>query len=188
MNTFECYWKPVRAIGLEHLVLQQTEESVKADGLVIRNHNGSGLRVHYQIEFSTEWEPRGLRVQSIGSNPIELKLQTDGSGNWFDGDGQPLNALTGCYDVDVMATPFTNTPAIKRLNLAPGGASEIEVVFIVLPELSAQRARQRYTCLERGVEESRYLYENLDSNFKAELVVDKEQLVTLYQGQWERIG
>jgi hypothetical protein len=173
---------------LEHLVLQRNEEGIQADGLVIRHHNGSGLRVQYQIEFSPNWEPRNVRLQSTGSNPIELRLQTDGSGNWFDSEGQPIEALTGCYDVDVMATPFTNTPAIKRLNLAPGGASEIDVVFIVLPELSTQRARQRYTCLERGVEESRYLYENLDSNFKAELVVDREQLVTLYQGQWERIG
>jgi len=67
-----------------------------------------------------------------------------------------------------------------------------------------RRAAQRYTCLAQDANQSRYLYESLSSDFKAELWVDAEQLISrspsreagrsavrgerdivLYEGQWE---
>jgi hypothetical protein len=38
--------------------------------------------------------------------------------NWFDMDGKPIARFNACLDVDISATPFTNTP-INRIDWQP---------------------------------------------------------------------
>jgi uncharacterized protein len=126
-------------------------------------------------------------VQLLGEGKSEVKASSDGRGSWTGPDGRAIEFLKGCLDVDVMATPFTNTLAIRRLGLAVGEAREIEVAYVRIPDLELSRARQRYTCLEKNGEGAHYLYESLEGDFKAELAVDVEGLVLAYQGVWERV-
>jgi uncharacterized protein len=188
MMKIDTYWSAIGTAGLEHLDLLVSADGVKADGLVLRYHEGRGLRMRYELKCDAAWRAHELSVQMIEVGGANVSVSGDGEGNWFDYAGRSLDFLTGCVDVDVMATPFTNTLPIQRLDLIPGESKEIEVVYVTIPDLSVQRASQRYTCLEKGVETSRYLYESLGSDFKAELLVDENQLVVEYQGIWERAG
>jgi hypothetical protein len=45
MKRSETYWKAIGTVGLEHLVLVEMEDAIRADGLILRHHNAQGLRV-----------------------------------------------------------------------------------------------------------------------------------------------
>ncbi|HYS06949.1 MAG TPA: putative glycolipid-binding domain-containing protein [Candidatus Dormibacteraeota bacterium] len=105
-----------------------------------------------------------------------------------DGAGTALTDLDGCIDLDIAATPFTNTLPIRRLGLRPGGAADVEVVYIAVPDLRVSRVRQRYCCLRAEKGCGVYLYENLQNGFRAELPVDADGLVLDYPEQWRRRG
>jgi uncharacterized protein len=186
MKFLEVYWTAIGTIGLEHLILLETTDGVQANGLVLRHHQGQGLRVAYQVDCDPGWNTRRVSVQLFSKEAIELHLTADGDGKWKSTDGGALEELEGCLDVDVMATPFTNTLPIRRLGLAAGESREIAVAYVSIPDLWVSRARQRYTCLERHSGGGRYLYESLDGDFTAELAVDTEGLVLDYQGFWKR--
>jgi hypothetical protein len=184
----EIYWNAIGTTGLEHLHLEESRDGVHADGLVLRYHNGRGLRLGYEVQCDENWRTRELSAWIISEDEIRMQISSDGQGSWFDSVEKEIDFLQGCIDVDVMATPFTNTLPINRLHLTPGETRDIEVVYVRIPDLHYQRSGQRYTCLERGNSQSRYLYESLGSNFKAELVVDEDGLVISYQGIWDRAG
>ena len=92
--------------------------------------------------------------------------------------------LAGCIDVDIAATPFTNTLPIRRLNLAEGQARDIRLAYVPLPHLEVEPVAQRYTCLEEG---RRYLYEGLFRRFQGELHVDADGLVLDYPDTFKRV-
>ncbi len=80
-----------------------------------------------------------------------------------------MATLDGCTDVDISVTPFTNTLPIRRLNLDQDESTEIETVYISVPELQVETAIQRYTCLDSLDDEGgRYRYESVPSGFTAE--------------------
>jgi hypothetical protein len=170
--------------GMEHLRLEQHSNEIIADGMVIWAYQNLPLRIHYTVRCDASWAVRQVSVQANGSR---LRLTADGAGHWSRTPGTPLPALDSCLDVDIAATPFTNTLPIRRLALKPGASAEITVAYITIPELSLSPARQRYTCLEARPDGGRYRYESLASGFSAELTVDAEGLVIDYQGIFRRI-
>lgn len=87
-------------------------------------------------------------------------------------------------DIDVSATPFTNTLPIRRLGLAPGEAREILVAYVAVPALVPEPVWQRYTCLEAG---RRYRYEGLFRSYVGELSVDADGLALDYPGTFRRV-
>ena len=84
-------------------------------------------------------------------------------------------------DVDLSYTPATNTLPIRRLGLAVGEEAQIEVAWLVWPELEVRPARQAYSRLAQD----RYLYKQGD--FEAELVVDEHGLVLEYERLWRAV-
>jgi uncharacterized protein len=187
MKKTEVYWTAIGTPGLEHLILDQEQDGIKADGLVLRFHEGQGLRIEYQVYCDPGWRTRQVMVKLSGPEEKEVHLLADGMGSWNGINGEPLVALEGCLDVDIMATPFTNTLPVRRLVLAVGESREIDAVYVRVPDLQINRSRQLYTCLEKEAGGGRYLYESLDGDFKAQLVVDAEGLVLDYEGIWERV-
>ena len=94
--------------------------------------------------------------------------------------------LDGCIDVDISATPFTNTLPIRRLGLEPGESEELAVTYVRVPELLVGAERQRYSCLEAQANGELYRFEALPSGFTAELPIDAEGLVIDYPGLFRR--
>jgi hypothetical protein len=180
-------WSPWDEPGLEHLHLVQTPEFARADSVILTVRGGMPLRLHYEVRVDETWACREVRV----SIPIEggghLKLHADGDGLWTTDTGDRLPELDGCIDVDINATPFTNTLPIRRLGLAPGEWAEIDVAYILVPEMEVGAVRQRYTCIEQGEDGGRYKYEGLTSGFMAELRVDSDGLVLDYPEVFHRV-
>jgi hypothetical protein len=114
----------------------------------------------------------------------QIDLRGDGAGRWTEGSTSPLPALNGAIDVDLSATPFTNTLPIRRLNLRSGESRDTMVVYVEVPSLAITTAPQRYTCIEPG---RRYRFQSLHSGFVRDIDIDERGLVTEYPGLFKRL-
>ncbi len=176
MTLHDVLWSSVEDEGFEHLRLLRDSARIIADGAIVRRDERSAYRAAYRIECDESWRIREVVVTT--ADGARLDLRSDGNGHW---DGRP--DLDGCHDVDIEASPFTNTLAMNRLQLAVSAAAEIAVVFVTPREAGANRIMQRYTRLA----EDRYLYESMESDFKAVLPVDSDGLLLEYPNWFRRV-
>ena len=114
-------WTDLDGPGMEHLKLTRDEDGYLADGMYVgRNGGGGPYRLQYEIRIDPSWQMRSLELNMVegpeGAGKIALTVDEDC--NWRDGAGGSIPALEGCHEVDIFATPFTNTLPIRRLGLA----------------------------------------------------------------------
>ena len=176
-------WQGTTFPSVEHCRVDVGGEGVIIDGLVVAL-DGGPIRLHYRITCDPSWTVRRLDVSELETG-TKLAFESDGEGHWTDAAGQSLPALDGCFDVDLTATPFTNTLPIRRLHFRPGESRDLRMLYVSLPEVDVQPAAQRYTCLEQGETDGRYRYES--SDFRVDLPVDANGLVVDYPGYWRRV-
>ena len=173
-NQCEVLWVALEDRGFEHLLLS-TSPTIIADGIIVRDNDGTSYRAHYTIECDPVWRVRHVAITG-------MTLTSDGEGHWLDASGNPLPALDGCFDVDILASPFTNTLAIRRLQLDVGASATIDIVFIDPRDGQFHRSTQRYT----RTHERQYHYASLESGFESELPVDDDGLLIEYPGYFRR--
>jgi hypothetical protein len=184
-------WSPWAGPGLEHLYLLEQQEGVVADGLILGVEEQVPFRVRYEIQCDLQWRLRAVHVGVWSGSSQSLHLLTDGEGGWTTESRETLPRLAGCLEVDISATPFTNTLPIRRLALQPGASATLSMVYIAVPQMQVEVTHQRYTCLEVASCGGRYRFESLTdgvSHFTAELLVDREGLVVDYPGLFRRVG
>jgi len=175
-------WRSEEGYGIEHACITVRPSGIEVESVVIGDRFGAyGGR--YRLQCAADWSVRHLEIDVVGGG--SLRLTSDGGGNWKDAAGTPLPELQGCIDVDISATPFTNTLPIRRLQLVAAQRREIRVVYIPVPSLAAVPAAQAYTCVVAG---KRYRYEGLFRHFEAELEVDADGLVINYPTLFRRIS
>ena len=179
-------WAPWEGPGLEHLRLVTSDDGVVANGLVIGLEAGRPFRIGYEVRCDERWRVREVWVATPDSERPVLELLADGEGYWKRRGGESVPELDGCIDVDISATPFTNTLPIRRLGLEPVESEELTVTYIRVPELLVGPERQLYGCLEEQADGGLYRFEALPSGFTAELPVDAEGLVIDYPGLFRR--
>lgn len=180
-------WKPTwnkefEGVGLEHLLLGHHA----ADSVILAVDDERGpFRLAYRLDWDKSWQIRNAElVLTTERATRSMKLQTDGRGHWQDGDGEALEALDGCLDIDIWPTPFTNTFPLLREPMAVGERREFLMAWIFAPDLTVRPQAQAYTRLADRL----YLFENLDgSGFQAELPVDEEGIVLDYPELFERV-
>ena len=180
-------WTPWSEPGLEHLHLLQQDGKILADSIIVGVSNRMPFRLHYEITCDSNWNVKELGLTILSGNRKSIKIQTDGQGHWSTHTGDPVSSLEGCIDVDISATPFTNTLPICRLALSPGQSAELLVAYASIPEMELKPERQRYTCLEWNTDGGLYKYESLESGFSTELPINGEGLVTDYPGLFKRV-
>lgn len=176
-------WVPAEGVGAEHLCIQSTVEGFVAESVVVGSRHGAPYGLHYRVTCDAHWRVREA-VLGLAGVERRLHLLADGEGHWRDGDGRPIDALRGCVDLDVSATPFTNTLPIRRLGLAQDEAREIMAAYVAVPALQPEPVQQRYTCLEAG---KLYRYEGLFRGYVGELPIDEDGLVLDYPGTFRRV-
>ncbi len=174
----EVLWRQLAGIGAEHLVLKMNG-GIHADSLAVGEIEGSAYRIRYEIDCDAAWNVQRLRIEDLLSGKV-LALRRAAADRWGAADGKALVELDGCTEVDIMITPFTNTLPIRRLNLKPGEARQITVIYVSVPGLEVSRAKQQYTCLSLEDSGGVYRYESLKSGFTAELKADMDGLVVDY--------
>ncbi len=180
-------WSNQAATGLEHFYLRGGEEEITADGIVIGVEENVAFRIRYKISCDLRWRVRKVVVKSMNEDEQTLSFVSDGIGNWTDETGNPVSELKGCIDVDITATPFTNTLPIRRLSLGPGESAEIKVVYFTIPEMQVRVDPQRYTCLETSSGGVKYKFESLNDGFTAVITVDTDGFVEDYPTLFKRV-
>ena len=180
-------WTPTwnknqEGVGLEHLLLAEHV----ADSVVLAFDEDSGpFRLTYRLNWDASWQLRDAEL-SVAAECLSrsLSLQTDGQGHWRHRDGEAIDDLDGCLDIDIWPTPFTNSFPIRREPMAVGERRQFRVAWIFAPDLMVHMQSQAYTRLGDRL----YLFENLDgSGFRAELAVDEDGIVLDYPELFRRV-
>lgn len=187
MRERDLLWTPSSGVGLEHLRLTQDQTGYFASSVVIGTKYGQPFSAWYVIRCDASWRVQQVNVTTLHSANKRVELLVQSEGQWQVPSGQPLPELDGCIDVDISATPFTNTLPIRRLALSPGQSAELLVAYITVPEMEVRPARQRYTCLEATEHGGLYKYEGLSTGFTANIRVDADGLVIDYPEVFKRV-
>lgn len=144
------------------------------------------LSCAFSVEVATDWTTRRVRVRAVAAAAAtERRLDSDGH-HWLV-DGRPRPDLDGCLDVDVAATPLTNTFPIRRLGELPVGASvQLAVAWVDVPELGVTRVEQTYERLADEGGRRRWRYSDR-AHGAFTLTVDDDGIVVDYEGFARRI-
>lgn len=127
--------------GLNGASREVCSVELDADSLVARGHVDVGAAAcAYQLKASTDGTSTELELQ-VSDREVVARLS---DGEWVvDGVARP--DLAAAREVDISATPLTNTLPIRRLRLAVGDAADIITAYISVPELAVSPHPQRYT-------------------------------------------
>jgi uncharacterized protein len=180
-------WAPEKGLGLEHLSLEYRTQDIFADSVVIGLGDETPFRARYRIHCDQAWRTREVILELLEEPEARLELLADGLGHWRTRKGDPIPCLDGCIDVDISATPFTNTLVMRRTSLKTADSLELAVACMFVPTMQFGAKRQRYTCLEVNDQGGRYRFEDVSSKFRADIQVDSDGLVTRYSGLFNRV-
>lgn len=165
--------------GLEHCEIRVDAEGLSVASVVAGTIEGARFGLSYTLSVDAAWRVRAAELRATSGRV--LRLGRDGE-RWTV-NGAPDPALDGCVDLDIRATPFTNTLPIRRLALSPGQSAEFAVVYVSVPDLTVEPSRQRYTRIGAAT----YRFESLEDGFTADLPVDPDGLVIDYPGLFRRL-
>jgi uncharacterized protein len=178
----EVRWASEEGDGVEHLAFDARDDGFFVESAVVGQRYGKRYGLYYKLLCDPRWRVTYAYLKIMGGGDLELR--GDGEGHWRDGHGQVLSGIDGCIDIDIAATPFTNTLPIRRLQLAEGERKPITVAYISTPDLQVTRVEQAYSCIALNRE---YRYEGIFRNFSANMLVDEDGLVIDYPTLFTRL-
>ena len=150
-------------------------------GRIVAVEAETPLELDYRIETGPGWSTRSVRLEQVFEGLDKHLDLLCHEGNWRV-NGVLAPHLAGCSDVDLGLSPSTNMLPIKRLVLSVGEAAEIRAAWVRFPAMDVVAARQRYERLDLSL----WRYTNIDSGFSAQVEVDSDGLVLVYEGLWTR--
>lgn len=165
--------------GSEICVLERAGRGWRLRGTVLTHEANEPIELRYAVTVDAAWATTDVEVL-VAFAGGDLREPVGLGDPWSAKERPP--EYRGCVDVDLSFTPATNTLPIRRLGLEVGEKAEIDVVWLVWPELRFVRAHQRYARLAKD----RYRYTQDD--FEAELTVDEQGLVLEYEGLWKAVA
>lgn len=175
-------WQSLQHGGLEQLRMDVYAEGIKVRSAIVGEADGVRHGVLYELNLTPDWRFQTLPIQRTDGAMVVLRRNDDGT--WLDMQGEALPDLEGCFDIDFEMTPFTNTLPIRRDPLRIGETRRFWMAYIPADTLQPFADEQIYTRLD----ERRYLFEEADGSFSAEITVDADGLVTDYPDLFERVG
>jgi hypothetical protein len=137
----------------------------------------------FTIRLDPHWATREVEVNTVSRDgQSRLTLRADEMRDWWR-DGYPVPGLKGCVDVDIAATPLTNTFPISRLDtLAISEEHTLPVAWVDVPTLKVVRVEQTYRRL--GLD--RWEYSD-PAHGSFQLTVDDHGFVIDYEGFARRV-
>lgn len=191
-------WRQLDEPGFDICRLKSFDQGFLIHGRILTLLNADPAEVHYAVHCGPDWTTRHANVTILeASSARHLQMRRHEAGGWFqmrfterEGerperalDETRIDGLDGIRDIDLSATPATNTLAIRRLALDIGESRDADAVWVLFPELTIERLPQRYT----RIDERRYRYESQGGAFVAVLEVDDAGLIVRYGDLWERV-
>lgn len=176
-------WRLLPSPGLEVLRLQEADDHVRAQGELI-DAGAEPFALTYDWELDAAWRTRRLHLRLRQDSARELVIERLDDARWAV-DGRERPDLSGCGEIDLSATPFCNTLALRRFGPPPGAAGEMTALYVGFPALALAPSRQRYEQI--GANEFTYVDLGLYAGFRARIVVDDDGIIRSYEGLFERI-
>lgn len=160
----------------EELHLDPESEYIKIKSTIKGNKNDRSIVIRYSINLTKNWMVKSVNILSLNEKKQELYLESDLDGNWFNGQNEKLDHVKGCIDIDISASPFTNSLPINRLGDDLVEKKYLSMLYIDLDNWQVKKVEQAYTKLGDG----KYLYQGVSGNFKSEIQTDSDGLITEY--------
>ena len=167
----------------ETCVLTKTSAGNDITSTIAGEHNNRIFKIDYHISVNENWETTFASIRNKFDNLAELIILEKKNGKYLL-NGEHNARFDNISDIDISATPFTNTLPINRLQLKIKERQVIEVMYFDIFEKEIKPVKQVYTRLTRV----QYVYENYDGSFKANLVVDEQGLVVEYPELFEMVS
>lgn len=182
MATRRVAWRRSDEVEVdEHATITIRDTGLSFVGTVLGAESGVPVRIEYRVMTDGSGLTTAAHIRDLrGFEQRALTLGRSARGAWSV-DGKPERRLRGCTDIDLGCSPSTNTLPIRRLRLGVGASQTIQAAWVRFPELTVEKAAQRYTRLD----EFTYRYDS--GNFSAELLVDEDGVVASY-AVWRRTG
>ena len=189
--------------GVDEWMAEVAEIDLGDDGLSARGtqlgRDPLPFRVDYRLEAPERFVTRELELTASAEGwRRHLLLRHDGSGAWsaeVDDAGKvpggpwagELPDLSDALDIDIQSSPLTNTMPILRHGFQSGGSGEFLMAFVLTPTLRVEASRQGYEHV--GVRDGRPVvrYLGLDSDFRADLELDEDGLLSFYPDLARRV-
>jgi uncharacterized protein len=141
------------------------------------------IACNFTIWLDQHWATREAEVNSVSvAGQRRLVLRVDEAREWWL-DGYPVPDLNGCVDIDVAATPLTNTFPIRRFaSLGIAEHRTTPVAWVEVPTLHVTRVEQTY----RRLAPDRWEYSD-PTHGAFELSIDDHGFVIDYEGFASRV-
>ena len=140
------------------------------------------LFISYEVVCDDEWHTREARVLQVSAGE-QRELQIEVAAGEWTVNGKAMPELHGCLDIDLSATPSTNTLPLRRLKLQRGESRPVTAAWVRFPSLEIATLQQTY----KRLDETRYLYESA-TGCTAQIRVDASSVVFDYPGVWTRVA
>ena len=173
-------WATWDGAGMETATIHWENEGFTVSGAV--GDAPGREHIQYVLRLNASWQVRQFLLFRDLEEP-DLWLATDGSGRWGEMNGAHRTELDGCYDVDMLCTPLTQTLPIRRLPLLDGDSAELPVVTIDPDTLEVRSDLHRYTRLGAH----RWQHQRAAHGPATEFDVDEFGLVVDYPALFRRV-
>jgi hypothetical protein len=185
-------WEWLDRPGLECARVELGRDTIVASGLVVSVIDQKPLRLAYALTCDSTWLFRKATIE-VQTDGALLTRQIELNGATWTVDGRARADLEGCIDIDIMASPITNTLPVRRLTWRTGEARQLKMAYIRVPDLEVMPLLQRYTRLDDSSASSadpssqRFNYLAVASGFSANVDVDHLGFVLHYPPNWRRL-
>ncbi|NIK12565.1 hypothetical protein FHR85_001980 [Alkalibacillus almallahensis] len=175
-------WEHLEDFGCEFLGIGNENNGIITTGIIITSEQHKPYKINYTVRLDQSWKTKKLILNV--DNKENLEIISDGFGNWYTGDGKKINELSGAIDIDISATPFSNTLPINRFEWETNQKRDFEMVYISVSSLETFKVKQSYTYLQRNGNIREFLYQSY--GFESIIYVDDNGFVTFYPELFER--
>jgi uncharacterized protein len=185
METLEraIVWRNLLTGGTEYFELRRNGDCRILRGKVVSViEPAQPLFISYEIACDADWHTRQAQILQVSAGEQrELKIEVAGS-DWTV-NGKPVPEVQRCIDIDLSASPSTNTLPLRRLKMQRGESQPVTAAWVRFPSLEITTLQQIY----KRLDDTRYFYESA-TGFTAEIRVDACSVVFDYPGVWTRVA
>jgi uncharacterized protein len=172
-------WRRIDQAGLELARFDIEKHGVTVSSTLV-DGGEAPFSLRYIWTLDPDWRTRTLRIEHMNGEDRWLTIERASEASWRIDRG-PAPHLDGCVELDLSATPFCNSLAIRRL----GEDGEFDAAYIAADTMTVVPSRQRY---ER-ISETYWRFHDLGvaHGFTAALELDSNGLVARYEGLFEAL-
>lgn len=185
MQLAQCtLWQRLDAPGHDACRLERHDAGFRLRGTAVCLEAGAPASLTYTVECDDGWRTRrGLIHGWIGAVALDFHIVRDPHDGWRC-NGEPVDGLAHCVDLDLGFTPATNLFQLRRLSLGEGQGADNPVAWFDAATGQLELVEQRY---ERRTAQA-YWYESPRFDYRAMLQVDAHGFVSEYPGLWQSVG